>query len=307
MANFCANCGSPTAEDTKFCAVCGAPVIQPETAPQIQNAAPETAPSYAGEAVLGTFGGSSGAAGQIGAILSPIKTALEGIKSFGQNYVGLFKNKRWIKLIAALVLALVWLVLMILSYNGINIGFLNWLTFAKGGAGRSVIGWLGGLLGKTTVAAAFFSLFSGGARSLGGGFKSLFKGANFKLGNLGALFFGAGGALVIYQFFAGRAVFADSMPAISGALVSIMALGRGNGFLYRFATSLTSKKTGGARFANGEKAGALLSGASYGFTLGALLSLIPFGWLPVIVGGASLIAGLVLALVFGNKKEAATV
>ena len=37
----------------------------------------------------------------------------------------------------------------------------------------------------------------------------------------------------------------------------------------------------------------------------AVISLIPFGWLPVIVGGACLIAGFVLTLVFGGKKEVA--
>jgi len=261
--------------------------------------------SQPGEAVLGVFGGVSGAATNFTEIFNPFKTVISGIKSFGQSFVGLFKNKQWVKLIIAGVIAVVWIVLMILSYNGINIGILNWLTFAQGGAGRSVPGWLGGLLGKTTVAATFFSLFSGGFKSLGSGFKSLFSGANFKTNNLGALLLGAGGALIVYQFFAGSASLTDTMPAISGALLSVMALGRENGFLYRLAQSLTAKKAGNTRIADVQKASGLLSGTTYGFALGALVSVIPFGYLPVILGGVCLIAGVVLTIIFGNKKEVA--
>ncbi|MBR1842753.1 MAG: hypothetical protein IJ788_05700, partial [Oscillospiraceae bacterium] len=97
----------------------------------------------------------------------------------------------------------------------------------------------------------------------------------------------------------------DTMPAISGALIGVMALGRGNGFLYRFAQSLTASKVGASRIANNGKAAGLISGVTYGFALGALLSAIPFGWLPVILGGVCVIAGIVLTIVFGNKKEVA--
>ena len=219
----------------------------------------------------------------------------------------MFKNKQRSKLIIAGVIAVVWVVMMILSHNGIHIGILNFLTFAQGGVGRTVPGWLGGLLGKTTVVTMLFSLFTGGFKSLGGGFKSMFSGANFKTSNLGWLLLGAGGALIVYQFFAGSASLTDTMPAISGALIGVMALGRGNGFLYRFAQSLTASKVGASRIANNEKAAGLLSGVTYGFALGALLSAIPFGWLPVIFGGVCVIAGIVLTIVFGNKKEATAV
>ncbi len=273
----------------------------------LSNLTEQIASSQPGEAVLGTFGGVSGAVTNSTEILSPFKTILSGIKSFGQSFVGLFKNKQRSKLIIAGVIAVVWVVMMILSHNGIHIGILNFLTFAQGGVGRTVSGWLGGLLGKTTVVTMFFSLFTGGFKSLGGGFKSIFSGANFKTSNLVRLLLGAGGALIVYQFFAGSASLTDTMPAISGALIGVMALGRGNGFLYRFAQSLTASKVGASRIANNEKAAGLLSGVTYGFALGALLSAIPFGWLPVIFGGVCVIAGIVLTIVFGNKKEATAV
>lgn len=273
----------------------------------LSNLTEQIAASQPGEAVLCTFGGVSGAVTNSTGILSPLKTILSGIQSFGQSFVGLFKNKQRTKLIIAGVIAVVWLVMMILSHIGIHIGILNFLTFAQGGVGRTVSGWLGGLLGKTTVVTMMFSLFTGGFKSLGGGFKSLFSGANFETSNLVRLLLGAGGALIVYQFFAGSASLTDTMPAISGALIGVMALGRGNGFLYRFAQSLTASKVGASRIANNEKAAGLLSGVTYGFALGALLSAIPFGWLPVIFGGTCVIAGIVLTIVFGKKKEATAV
>lgn len=336
MAKFCGKCGAELGDGVKFCPVCGEPTgdqkenrptpinednVPPygtptdfigaaagAAAPHLADLAERLAPSFPGEAELGTFGAVSGAMGQVGQILDPIKTMVQGFKSFGTNFVGLFKGKQWVKIIIAGVIALVWIVLMILAKLGVNIlpiKALNWLTFAGGGMGRSVFGWLGGLLGKTTVAAMFFSLLSGGYKSLGSGFKSLVRGSNFKPNNLGALLLGAGGALVVYQFFAGNATLTDTMSALSGALLSVMSLGGGSGFLYRIVQSLTASKVGSSRIANNEKVSGLLSGVTYGFTLGALLSAIPFGRLPVIVGGVCLIAGLVLALVFRNKKEAA--
>ena len=320
---FCPKCGKTLKDGALFCAGCGSPIDESVPAESPRKTAPrpaaglpqaaaaaltgQLASSQPGEVVLGDFGKLSGSVSSAAGVLSPLKTALSGIRSLAQNAVGLFKNKQWIKLAAAGAIAVIWIVLMILSRAGINVGALNWLTFAQGGAGRGVFGWIGGLLGKTTVAAAFFSLFSGGFRSLGSGARRLFSGTNFKGDSLGAFLFGAGGALAVYQFFAGSAAWTDGMAAISGALLSLTALGRGGGFLFEMARSLTAKKAGKARSPQTKKANGLLSGMTCGFTLGALVSAIPFGWTPVILGGASLAAGIVLSVLSGKKKEVSAV
>ncbi|MBQ7172991.1 MAG: hypothetical protein IJR88_02600 [Clostridia bacterium] len=260
------------------------------------------ASNHAGESLAGSFGAATSAA----EILGPMRTLFAGIGSIGKNLVGLFKNKQWLKLILAVLLAVAWIVLMILQYNGVNVKALNILTFAQGGVGRSVFGWIGGFFGKTAIAAMLISLFTGGFKALGGGFSSLFKKQNFQLSSLSWLLLGAGFALILYQFFAGNATYMDLMPTVSCALLSIMALGRMGRIGGRLATSLTSRKNAAkTRTAQPEKAGALLSGMTFGFTIGALLCLIPFGYLPVILGGAAFVAGLILALVFGHKKEVA--
>lgn len=334
---FCPKCGKAVKEGEPFCAGCGSPLE--ESAPAKSACTAESSPaadaakdpgagarrlrtaaaglpgnaaasltgqlasSQPGEAVLGDVGTLSDSVSSAEGVLNPFKTVLAGIRSLWKNAVGLFRNKQWIKLAVAGVVAVVWVVLMILSRAGIKVGVLNWLTFAQGGAGRGVLGWIGGLLGKTTVATMFFSLFSGGFRSLGSGARRLFSGKHFKGDNLGAFLLGAGGALAVYQFFAGSAAWTDGMAAISGAILSLTALGRSGGFLFTFARSLTAKAAGKARLPQTEKANGLLSGMTCGFTLGALVSLIPFGWTPVILGGACLAAGLVMTALSGRKKE----
>ena len=325
---FCVECGKELPDEAIFCDNCGTRIQQEKAdkyetkkkeengqkeSPNVARIMEQLASTQPGEVALDAFGNLTGEASELASkaaapaleIVGPFMTLLRGVKSFAQGFLGMIKNKQWIKLALAILLAAGWLVLMILSYNETEIDFLNWLTFAQGGMGRSVVGWLGGLLGKTTVAAMLFSLFGGGFKSLGSGVKSLFRKTNFQKNVLGSLMLGAGLALIAYQAFAGDASLTDTMSAISGALLSIMALGRGNGFLWSMAQSITARKTGKMRTAQKEKLQGMLTGMTFGFTLGALVTFIPFGWLPVILGGVLLVTGIVLTLVFGKAKEVA--
>lgn len=322
MPNFCAYCGAPMDAGAAFCPTCGKPAAK-QTQPGEKTAEKRTsgaaqkrtsgaaglltdqlAAAAPGETLLGSFGGATAALSDAVEILSPFATLLAGVRSAAAGVVSLFQNKQWWKIIVAGVLALCWIVLLILARFGIRIPLLDWLTFAQGGAGRSLFGMLGGIFGKFSVAAMLFSLLTGGAKRLGGGVKSLFAGANFKPENLGTLALGAGGALLLYQFFAGNAVLTDTMAAISGIYFSLTALG-GGGLLLRLTRSLTAKKNGKTRTARPQAASSLLTGSTLGFAAGGLLSAIPFGFVPVILGGVCLLAGVVLSLVFGRKKEAA--
>ena len=325
---FCVECGKELPDEAIFCDNCGTRIQQEKAdeyetkkkeengqkeSPNVARIMEQLASTQPGEVALDAFGNLTGEASELASkaaapaleIVGPFMTLLRGVKSFAQGFLGMIKNKQWIKLALAILLAAGWLVLMILSYNETEIDFLNWLTFAQGGMGRSVVGWLGGLLGKTTVAAMLFSLFGGGFKSLGSGVKSLFRKTNFQKNVLGSLMLGAGFALIAYQAFAGDASLTDTMSAISGAFLSIMALGCGNGFLWSMAQSITARKTGKMRTAQKEKLQGMLTGMTFGFTLGALVTFIPFGWLSVILGGVLLVTGIVLTLVFGKAKEVA--
>ena len=93
------------------------------------------------------------------------------------------------------------------------------------------------------------------------------------------------------------------MPAAAGLLLAALALGERDGFLYRFAQSLTAKVTGKTRTARDDRAWSLLSGAALGSAAAIPLSFIPFAWTPLILGGVCVLAGIVLAIVGGSKAK----
>ena len=149
---FCVECGKELPDDAMFCDNCGAPVKQEESSPvqkqesegiqaklseaakkQLAEAVEQLAPSQPGEVELCNFGEFAGKASEMvsGAaapaleIAGPFMTLFRGIKSFAQGFTGMFKNKQWLKLVFAILLAAAWLVLMILSYNETEVTLLN--------------------------------------------------------------------------------------------------------------------------------------------------------------------------------------
>ncbi len=302
---FCPKCGNPLSDGDRFCGKCSA-AIDGTAADALSSvsALRLDAPRTSGESVLGTLSGNASGASP-GGIAPPLRTLAGSLGAFARGFAALFTEKKWLRLALAGALAVVWLVLMILARSGIRIGALDWLTFAQGGAGRSPIGWIGGLCGKTLLAAMVFSLVGGGWRFLGSGCRALADGSNFRAKHLGALLTGAGEALLLYQFFAGRAVWTDTMPAIAGALLSVRALGGQDGAFYALARSLTAKKINGARVGADGPRDSLLTGTALGFLSGAAVSLIPFGWLPGILGCVCLIGGIVFRILQRTKNEAA--
>ena len=62
------------------------------------------------------------------------------------------------------------------------------------------------------------------------------------------------------------------MAGISGALLSLQALGSGQGWLSTLAQSLTAKMTDGVRLPQPGSGKSLLAGMTGGFTLAALLT-----------------------------------
>lgn len=203
--------------------------------------------------------------------------------------------------IAACLLSAVWIVLTDPEHPAAR--FLSILTFAHGGAGRTPIGWLGGLLGKTFVAAACMTLLTGGQRSVLPGLQCLRSAAS----DIATALCGAGSALVLYQHFAGSAALSDAAPAVTGLLLSLMSMGRGFCFLHPLTSSLTARRRGGERLPDPEREHALLSGAAGGFLLAIPLSAVPLGWLPLSAGTLLLIAGLLLKRRFFRALLAALV
>ena len=304
---YCRSCGKQIETNVKFCRYCGfrfdgAPqntVSQPEQqAPQqpasqggisagalVQEVAASTSKGEEsfdlGNLGMGMIdhatGGALGSAmntvsqmkGKVTEILSPFRTLLSGIKSFGRNLIGFFKNPKGA--IPTILLGILWIVLgMMRDSDSDVIKALSWLTFSEGGLDRDGIGMIGGIFGKGIVAVALTSLINGGWRDVAAGCKTMFGG---KKGDekpkalhliIGAII----GVLGYYAFVGFRnASGITTMAGISGILLSLESLGSKDGFLYRFAQSLTSRVQNGVRTAQNGKVAGLFTGMTAGFAI----------------------------------------
>ena len=211
-------------------------------------------------------------------VLGPISGILHGIGSYIGGIFRIFKNP--LALIGTIAAAVLWYFLAGLRDSDSEIvKILSWLTYAEGGFDRGsfdtvsgVLGAVGGVLGKGTVAAALISLLSGGLVKAVRGFGALFKGHGEKRSVVSVLFgIVIGGA--VYFAFAGKAASADTaMAGIAGVLLSLEALGGSGGKLYALAQSLTSRASNGVRTTVQGKCDGLLTGLTVGFALATVLS-----------------------------------
>lgn len=298
---FCRNCGQQIPASAQFCRYCGyrftdapapaakgaasAPAPAEKPAPRAKAAAPvqptaEIAPAVseervdagrAGEFALeldaaeATTESAAGVSAPAGALATALGRFLGGIP-------GAFKKPK--TLLFLLLMAVIWVVLALFRRSdAAAVQILSWLTFARGGQGRGVLGAVGGALGRGTVAAALASLFTGGLGHTLRGVGGIFKGSGEKRG-LVPLLLGAVLGAALYLFFAGvqTASGATAMAGISGAVLALQALGKKGGGLYDLAAGLTSRAENGARVKRAGKAESLLLGLALGFAAAAALA-----------------------------------
>ncbi|MCR5660807.1 MAG: zinc ribbon domain-containing protein [bacterium] len=205
-------------------------------------------------------------------VYAPLSGLFHGLGSLAGGAFRVVKKPS--SLFGAAILALLWFVLALYrDSDSIIVKFISWLTFSEGGFDRSLPGALCGILGKGTVACAWISLFRGGFKDTIKGIGAFFTGRGEKRG-IGSIIFGIALGFTAYFAFAGKFASADAaMAGISGALLSLEALGTGNGKLYELAQSLTSRVQNGTRIALQGRSDGLLTGLSLGFALGTGLSL----------------------------------
>ena len=232
---------------------------------ELGSFSPVSLSGAAGKVIPGAGEAAGKLAEQTGQILSPFRTILSGVKSFFSGLKEMMKNPK--QAIPALLFGAVWIILG--TQRGSDSGLvkaLSWLTCSEGGLDRSLLGAVGGTFGKGTVAVALSSLFSGGFRDTLRGFRSLFSRGGEKRSLVSAVT-GAllGGLCSLFFTGTGATAGASSMAGISGALLSLQALGNKDSFLARMAASLTSRVTGGRRLPQKGKETSLLSGMAVGF------------------------------------------
>lgn len=122
-----------------------------------------------------------------------------------------------------------------------------------------------------------------------------------KSGNLTWFIMGVGLSLMLYAFFTGAPSLTKSMAGISGAFVSVVALGKKNGWIRAMAQALTAKKEGTTRLLNEAGTKRLMAGMTAGFAAAVPLSALPVSehevWmhLPMILGIALVLIALIVA------------
>lgn len=262
---FCANCGAEVLQGEKFCDQCGN-CVEEETA-------------------------------------GPFRYLSSHIKSSVMNIGSVFKSPR--ALIAMAVMLIVWVVFSLLPLLGVNpmpVQIASLLTFSQGGLYDGVHGALGGILGKVFFAYLAMPLLAGynPFKGVAAGFRHI--PAAFSRGVPPGLFFlGLGIAPIMYNFMAGSASLMKIMAAFAGFLLALRAMGRQEGFLRGFVSSLLNAYAwhGGAAPYNES----VLAGLAAGFLISIPLSLFVFGYVCYFVGLGLLIIGAVLQLVLGGRRR----
>ena len=289
---FCKQCGAPRIEGAKFCKKCGyqfgasVATTKPMQAGQIINLPDASALAKPGEFALDDFvleaiedvlGPEAGDAvksvsNRISSIKSPLSTLFSGL---GSTITGVFKAFKQPKvLFSSAVMAVLWIMLGAQRDSDSEIiNMLSWLTFSEGGFDRSALGILGGVAGKGAVAAMFGSIISGGIPKLAKGIGALFKKTEGKK-SIVSLLCGILLGIIIYFIFTGinTASAITTMAGISGAVLSLEALGDKSGWLYQMAASLTAKNVQGVRTLQDGKINSLLGGLTMGFALVAAIT-----------------------------------
>ncbi len=297
---YCMKCGKQVGIGKNFCLYCGTKINAVEdaavvaktvvagAAPQAISKTPEdtalteriNAASVVGEVSfdLGDiFGGTTTKAmDKEPEILSPFKTLISGAKSFGSNLVGIVKNPK--AAIPVAVIAILWIVLgMMQDSDNAIVKFLSWLTYTKGGLNSSVLGTIGGILGKGVVAVAFATLFNGGLKDTAKGIKNLLNGFGKKNGEkhgIVSILIGIVIGTLCYFIFSGfsKGSHETSMVGISGVFLSLRAMGGKNGFAYELLESVTAKAENGIRTARVGKITGVLTGMTIGFAVVTVIS-----------------------------------
>lgn len=293
---FCRQCGAPRNEGAKFCRQCGyqfeavATTANEETMSadpiphsdnQVTPPSAVTAMAQPGEFDFGEFAleavkkaveaGNSDVAQRVtsavNTIKSPLSTALGGI---GSTFAGIFKAFRQPKvLLTSVIMAILWIALaMFKDSDSVIVKLLSWLTFAEGGFNRDAAGVVGGIAGKGSVALMFISFLSGGIPKMATGLGAVFKKTQGKRSII-LLIIGFFLGSYIYFVYAGvdTASASTTMAGISGAVLSLEALGGKSGWIYQMATSLTAKKIQGVRVPQDGKIASLLGGVTAGFAV----------------------------------------
>ena len=224
-------------------------------------------------------------------------------KVIGTSFKSLFASivdtcKKPVKLIPAIVLAVIWLVINILQASGVNppiVRVISFLTFADAGTHGGFIGAVGGIIGKGFFAGAvvvLVDLFKHRNKGEKRSFKETIIGS-FGVGKdtLWVYLLGIGVAMFFFLFISGGATRISFMGGIATAYLAARAA-LNCGFLQMFIASFVSK---GKEKASPGVAGCV-RGLSTGLMASALIGLINVNLVLIIIGSILVVGGTVMTI-----------
>lgn len=265
-----------------------------------------SASSSAGESVLSEFGALHD--GDIFAAINPIKLIFTQVTHLIKRIVSALKDKK--TLIPVIVLSVIWIILNVLQQLRINvfpISLLSFLTFAEGGVSNNIFHIIGGLLGKGIfayfVSSIIFPLFKkqNPLNNISTSIKNKISNLKNLSSKLTPILIGLSVSLIFYNFLAGHVTPMKSMAAIACGILSLGAIEKSNGFVFRLIQSVLNqiKAIANKRFALQD----IMTGISFGFIISIPLSFIPFGYICYLFGVASAVYAVINFSINEGKKE----
>ncbi|MBR6256912.1 MAG: hypothetical protein IKR23_05980 [Lachnospiraceae bacterium] len=218
------------------------------------------APDAPGEIPVGDFGG-------ILNIGNNIRSAAGAVRSGQKRGV-----RGWLAFLFAILITVFSILQITSKLDGVNdsvMKVLNYITFARGGIGRSPVGFIGGVFGKATIVSALCTLFGGGLGTVFTGIKSIFVSRKTEKaqGMKGSVFLFILGFLLsaaLYWFCVGNIELSGTMVAISGIITALRSVGSRKGMLYGFASAFAHRKKDGRKYTDHAAVRSFMVGISFG-------------------------------------------
>jgi hypothetical protein len=303
LSKFCTACGEPLQGHVKSCAGCGTPVTSKDADQEQEqrismNFNPASAPTATR---FLPFGRAAVKAGEmtlpqemLPLNMPEFTNVLEffgsGIRQILPGFKAAFRVRR--RLIAALVLAFLWIVFIFLPpavTDAVPAKLLSWLTFAQGGLQGGLLTKIGGIVGKGLLAVFFTSLLvdkstwgqmKAGISAVTGGIKGD-KTTTYRW------LAGMALALILYNLMVGSTSLQNSMASIACLGLSLRSLaGAGR--------SEAANTSGMYRF---------MAGWGTGFAMALVLSVLPGAFNGYILGGFLLVAAVIAKLISRQREE----
>lgn len=303
MSKFCTTCGEPLQDQVKSCTGCGTPVTSKDAGQEREqrgsmNFNPALAPTAT------QFLPFSRAAVKAGEMTLPqemlplampeFTNALEffgsGVRQILPGFKAALRDRK--RLIAALVLAVLWIVFIFLPpavTDAAPAKLLSWLTFAQGGLQGGLLNKIGGIVGKGLLAAFFTSLLVDKSTwsQMKAGISAVTGGIKGDKATIYRWLLGMALALILYNLMVGSTSLQNSMASIACLGLSLRSLA---GAVRSEAVNIS----GMHRF---------MAGWGAGFALAFVLSVLPGAFNGYILGGVLLIVAVIAKLISRQREE----